>query len=59
MHTVSNKCLVNAIDACKDIYLFKDCWSLGAGFEELKYFAGGIATVMLVNSLVKADFSLE
>ena len=46
-----------AIDAYKDIYEFKDCWGpLGAGFEELKSFAGGIATVMPGTSSVKADF---
>jgi hypothetical protein len=56
-----------AIDAYKDTYEFKDCWGpLGAGFEEFKSFAGGIATVMPGTSSVKADlckgygdFSLE
>jgi hypothetical protein len=48
-----------AIDAYKDTFVFKDCWSpLGAGFEELKSFAGGIATVMTGTSSVEADFSL-
>ena len=48
-----------AIDAYKDTYSFEDCWSpLGIGFEELKSFAGGIATVMPGTSSVEADFSL-
>lgn len=49
----------NAIDTYKDNYSFKDCWSpLGVGFEELKSFAGGIATVMPGTSSVESDFSL-
>jgi hypothetical protein len=48
-----------AIDAYEDTFVFKDCWSpLGAGFEELKSFAGGFPTVMPGTSSVEADFLL-
>jgi hypothetical protein len=42
-----------AIDTYNDNYSSKGCWSLlGVGFEELKSFAGGIATVMLAPVLL-------
>ena len=48
-----------AIDAHKNSYLFDESWSpVGVGFQELKSFAGRIATVMPETSSVEANFSL-
>ena len=56
-----DKLFARAIDAHKDSYLlFDESWSpVGVGFQELKSFAGGIATVMPGTSSVEADFSLN